>query len=169
MLAGRAFHSLTVLGKYEYLWDSVRDCGMRNPNAWQWRVGLVVGMTYCATGIATSPLVILYIITSLEIFLRSWRVIHPSFWSSAVTLACLSHTLVVYRAARLCTISSRLILWAVCGSHMVAAYSRVGRTSVLNAFSFKSVDLTLMFLLRNPRTLFAFATVLSYMTVPLEV
>ena len=67
MLAGRAFHSLTVLGKYEYLWDSVRDCGMRNPSAWQWRVGLVVGMTYCATGIATSPLVILYIITSLEI------------------------------------------------------------------------------------------------------
>ena len=82
-------------------------------------------------GMATRPWEILNSIVRRPCFLLASRDGHPSSSSILVTLACRSQLLTVKRAALRWTISSLLMLFAVCGSHTDDAYSNVGLTRVL--------------------------------------
>ena len=54
-------------------------------------------------------------------------------WSMVVTLACLLQLcmMCLADAGQRCTVSSLWILEAVCGSQMMLAHSKMGRTSVV--------------------------------------
>ena len=79
----------------------------------------------------------------------------------SVTLDVLWCLLVTHLAALRCTISSECFCLEMCGSQTVAAYSRCGRTSVLNSFSFVELDRVLIFLLTNASCWFALALMMS--------
>ena len=78
-----------------------------------------------------------------------------------MTLDVLWCLLVTHLAALRCTISSECFCLEMCGSQTVAAYSRCGRTSVLNSFSFVELDRVLIFLLTNASCWFALALMMS--------
>ena len=65
--------------------------------------------------------------------------------------------LVTHLEALRCIISSECFCLEMCGSQTVAAYSRCGRTSVWNSFSFVELDRVLMFLRTNASYWFALA------------
>ena len=74
---------------------------------------------------------ILYSMMILECWRRCCSVGRSRCWSMVVTLACLVWLCMMCLAERRCIISSVWMLVAVCGSHMMLAYSTMGRTSVV--------------------------------------
>ena len=102
-----------------------------------------------------------YSIHSLLVARRCSRDLQPSVWSMSDTLDVLWCMLVTHLAALRCTISSECFCLEIWGSPTVAAYSRCGRTSVLNSLSFVELDRVLMFLLRNASCCFALALTMS--------
>ena len=74
---------------------------------------------------------ILYSMMILECWRRCCSVGRSRCWSMVVTLACLVQLCMMCLAERRCTISSLWMLVSVCGSPMMLAYSRIGRTIVV--------------------------------------
>ena len=77
-----------------------------------------------------------------------------------MTLACVLQLCIMCLAERRCTVSSLWMLEAVCGSHIMLAYSKMGRTSVVLARCLALRGHVRMFLWRKAEVVFALFAVL---------
>ena len=109
---------------------------------------------------ATLSLTILYNIPSLASFLLSWSDFHSSVASMLSTLERLPKRLLTYLAPLRWTISSCWMSFWWYGSQTVEAYSSVGLTKVLYAFSLTDVETMFKLCRRNPNVLFVFPQML---------
>ena len=114
------------------------------------------GISLFPASIFTSPFATLYRRVNLAFFLLSSRVGHCSFWSIVSTDEVLWYLFVTYLADLLCIISSLFMSLYRWGSHTELAYSTVGLTNAVYAFSLMSLFTMYKFLLRNLMVLFAF-------------
>ena len=113
------------------------------------------GNSLLPASIFTSPFATLYRRVNLAFFLLSSCVGHCSFWSIVSTDEVLWYLFVTY-LADLCIISSLCMSFCRRGSHTELAYSTVGLTNDVYAFSLMSLFTMFKFFLRNPMVLFAF-------------
>ena len=155
MSGGKAFQSMTVLGKKDIFFLSVLQ-----PKVWNLFLVFLFGeinLLYCL--MATSLLSTLYSMQRRASCLLSCRdrLFRP--WSMSLTLDLFRCLLVTKRAACRCTISSFWICLWVCGYHTVLSYSTRGLTRVKYACCLMETEPTLRFLRRKPRVLLAFAHV----------
>ena len=121
-----------------------------------WRVYQVISV-YCQHQFSL-PHLQLYSRVNLAFFLLSSSVGHFSCWSMVSTDEVMLCLFVTYLADLLCIISSLCIHVSFCrwGSHTELAYSTVGLTYAVYAFSLMSLFTMFKFLLTNPIVLFAF-------------
>ena len=104
----------------------------------------------------TSPFATVYSRVNLAFFLLSSSVGHCSLWNIVSTNEVLCYLFVTNLADLLCIISSLFMSFCRWGSHTELAYSNVGLTNAVYAFSLMSLFTMFTFLLRNHMVMCAF-------------